>query len=87
MDVHNELHLTIQSTLTGHGVAFVSKNLVKKLVEKGEFLEHRVEGFQYFRSRTLIINRRYSEDELVREFSECVHEVFDSGNRPIVVER
>ena len=79
MDVHNELHLTIQSTLAGHGVAFVSKSLVKKQIEKGELLEHVVEGFQYFRSRTIIINRRYSEDVLVRKIIECVHDVFDMG--------
>ena len=79
MDVHNELHLTIQSTLAGHGVAFVSKNLVRQRIAKGELREHRVEGFQCFRSRTIIINQRYNEDGLVREFIECVHDVFDTG--------
>ena len=80
LDVHNELHLTIQSALAGHGVAFVSKSLVQKLIEKGELRAHHVEGFQYFRSRTIIINRRNCEDGLIKEFIESVNEVFDTGS-------
>lgn len=77
LDIHNELHLTIQSVLAGHGVAFISKNVVKEHLKKGTLCEHVIEGFHCFRSRTLVINQRDTEKILVRNIIECVHAVFD----------
>ena len=74
--VHNDLYLTIKTTLTGQGVAFISRSLVSEQIERGELIEHTVEGFLYSRSRTIVINRRHGEDGLVRQFVECVYDVF-----------
>jgi len=74
--IHDDLYLSIQTTLTGQGVAFVSRSLVKEYLEKGTLIEHTVEGFTYLRSRTIILNRSRSESASVKEFVGCVHRVF-----------
>ena len=74
--IHEDLYLSIQTTLAGQGVAFVSKSLVMDYLEKGTLIEHTVEGFTYLRSRTIILNRSRSESASVREFVGCVHRVF-----------
>ena len=78
--IHDDLHLSIQTTVAGQGVAFVSRNLVREHIEKGTLIEHTVEGFEYFRSRTIALNPRRSNNEFVREFVECVHDVFGMDN-------
>ena len=73
---HDDLYLSIQATLVGQGLAFVSKSLVMEHLEKGTLIEHTVEGFTYLRSRTIILNRNRSENASVKEFVGCVHRVF-----------
>jgi DNA-binding transcriptional LysR family regulator len=75
--VHEDLHLTIRSALAGQGVAFVSRSVVAGQIDRGELIEHTVEGFRNFRSRTIVINRKCGEDGVVREFIECVYGAFD----------
>ena len=75
--VHDDLYLSIQTTLAGQGVAFVSKSLVREHLAKGTLLEHTVEGFTCFRSRSVIHNRRRREDNFIQDFMECVHDVFE----------
>jgi DNA-binding transcriptional LysR family regulator len=75
--VHDDLHLTIQSTLAGQGIAFVSRSVVAGQIDRGELIEHNVEGFRNFRARTVVINRKCGEDGVVRGFIECVYGVFD----------
>jgi DNA-binding transcriptional LysR family regulator len=77
MVVHDDLYLSIQTTLAGQGVAFVSKGLVREHIEKGTLIEHVVEGFTCFRARTIVLNRKRSEDCYTKEFVKCVHNVFD----------
>jgi DNA-binding transcriptional LysR family regulator len=81
--IPDDLYLSIQTTLAGQGVAFVSRSLVREHIEKGALLEHTVEGFTWFRSRTLILNRKRSEDFFVRVFVNCVHDVFGKDS-PLV---
>jgi DNA-binding transcriptional LysR family regulator len=76
MVIHDDLYLTIQSTLSGQGVAFVSRSLVRESIENGSLLEHTVEGFSFLRSRSIIFNRKRRENECVRKFVECVQSVF-----------
>ena len=73
---HGDLYITIQTVLAGQGVAFVSRSLVLEQIEKGELVEHTVEGFRCFRARTIVVNRRCCENEFVRGFVECIHAVF-----------
>ena len=80
MVVHNDLYLAIKSTLAGQGVSFVSRSLVRDHIQRGELIEHQVPGFRSRRPRTLIVNRRRGEDDLVMEFIACVNEVFGIGN-------
>ena len=81
--VHDDLYLSIQTTMAGQGVAFVSRSLVREQIEKGALLEHTVEDFTCFRARTLVLNRKRSEDCFVRGFVKCVHDVFET-DAPLV---
>jgi len=74
--VHDDLSLSIQTTIEGQGVSFLSRHLVKEHLKKGTLLEHTVEGFTYLRSRTIILNRSRCENQSVKEFAGCVHQAF-----------
>lgn len=79
MAVHDDLYVSIQTTLAGQGVAFVSRSLVREHLEKGTLREHTVAGFTCLRARTLILNKRRSEEGLVKEFVACVKNIFGVG--------
>ncbi len=70
--VHDDLNMTIQTTLLGMGLAFVSRSLVREYLENGNLLEHTVEGFSCFRSRSIIFNRKRHDSKFFTSFIKCV---------------
>lgn len=54
--VIDDLHMILQSTQGGQGVAFLSRELVQDQIEAGLLREHCIEGFQHSRNRTLVIH-------------------------------
>jgi len=73
--VHDDLSMTIQTALAGLGLAFVSKCLVREHIEKGSLLEHTVEGFSCFRSRSIVFNRKHHGSKCFTSFIQCVEEL------------
>lgn len=74
--VHDDLNLTINSVLSGLGVAFISRSLVEDYIEKGRLIEHSLAGFSYSRSRSIIFNRKSHDNTHVKAFIECVQKTF-----------
>ncbi len=76
----DDLHLTCQTVLSGGGVAFMSKDMVREYLEKGQMIAHQVKGFPQKRSRTVVFNKERAEDELLRKFINCIFSVM---GRPV----
>ena len=74
--VHDDLNMTIQSTLSGLGLAFVSKSIVKDMLANGSLREHTVEGFSYTRSRSVVFNQKHAESKCFKRFLDCVKHIF-----------
>lgn len=74
--VYDDLYLTIQTVMSGRGVAFVSRSLVTDQLRTGELTEHTVKGFSCTRFRTLVLNSRQSENRFLQNFSDCIKTVF-----------
>ncbi|HJV35323.1 LysR family transcriptional regulator [Geomonas sp.] len=64
--VYDDLHLTIQSVLSGNGVAFVSRSMVDEQLEKGTLREHMVDGFASNRLRSIVVNGKRGQDPLIK---------------------
>ena len=54
--------------MSGHGIGFVSRELASRELDNGLLREHRVEGFNHERPRTLLISPRLRQTELTRQF-------------------
>jgi hypothetical protein len=76
MVIYDDLRLTIQTVMGGDGISFVSKALVKDLLEENKLVEHHVEGFCHYRHRTVVINKKSKDDEVMRDFLESIFSVF-----------
>lgn len=74
--IYDDLHITIQTVLAGRGIAFVSRSLVSDLLRKGELAGHTVPGFDYIRSRTVLVNGRRSAEPVIRDFLASIFAVF-----------
>lgn len=79
----DDLHLTCQTVLSGGGVSFMSKDMVKEYLESGRMIAHQVKGFTHKRSRTVVFNKERLDDELVRNFINCIFTVME---RPLPFE-
>ena len=73
----DDFRLTIQTVVTGGGISFMSRSLVKSYLDSGELLAHHVEGFNHFRRRTAALNVRKEMDFILQEFIRCIYSVFD----------
>jgi DNA-binding transcriptional LysR family regulator len=86
MIIYDDLHLTIQNVLDGRGVAFVSKALVYDYLQRDELHEHTVENFRCFRSRSVILPNRHSDNPIIQNFMESVFTVFSMPEGPMCSE-
>ena len=76
MIIYDDLHLTIQNVLDGRGVAFVSKSLVHDYLQRNELIGHAVDGFKFFRSRSVILPNRNKDSQIIQNFMESVFALF-----------
>ena len=75
--IYEDLHMTIQNVLDGRGVAFVSKSLVSEYLQRHELQAHSVEGFNCFRSRSVVLPNRHSDNDIIQNFLQNVFAVFN----------
>jgi LysR family transcriptional regulator, transcriptional activator of the cysJI operon len=74
--VVNDLHLIVQSLVDGDGVALISKDLVRGHLESGKLSEHRVEGFNHRRKRSLLRRRDAPPNPAVEFFVASIFAAF-----------
>jgi LysR family transcriptional regulator, transcriptional activator of the cysJI operon len=79
--LYDDLHVIIESVRAGEGIAFISRSLVDKDIEQGVLHEHRVEGFNHMRSRTLAYRGDIVRNKAMRRFIDCLTEPFGVAAR------
>jgi len=79
MIIYDDIHMNIQSVLEGQGVAFISRSLVYDHLQRNELLEHTVEGFHCFRSRSIVLPGKHADNSLIQSFLDCVFSVFSTS--------
>ncbi|WP_284694728.1 LysR family transcriptional regulator [Geomonas sp. Red32] len=55
---YDDLHVIVQSIVDGEGIALICRELVQAQIEAGVLCEHKVEGLDHRRKRTLVMNRQ-----------------------------
>jgi LysR family transcriptional regulator, transcriptional activator of the cysJI operon len=55
--VSDDLHMVVQAVLQGHGVSFLSRDVLAGHLDAGRLKAHHVPGFQHTRSRALVLAR------------------------------
>ena len=74
--VCDDLHLIIKTVCDGNGVTFVSRSLVEQHLREKILCEHRIRGFNHTHHRTLIVNRSYSDNSLLKDFVAGIFKAF-----------
>lgn len=75
--VFDDLHVIIESIKEGDGIALMSKDLVQKQIEEGTLCEHRVEGFNHHRKRSVIMKQPEVPNKAMRFLIDCIFASFD----------
>jgi len=70
--IYDDLHFIIHTVVSGSGVAFVSRSLVREYIERGELKAFRIKGFTHSRKRTAAVRRKKLEDRTIAFFMECL---------------
>ncbi|HAD05186.1 MAG: LysR family transcriptional regulator [Desulfuromonadales bacterium GWD2_61_12] len=70
--VSDDLRLTIQNVVAGGGISFVSRALVAAQLADGSLRACHVEGFDHFRSRTVVVPRNRQAEPVLRSFLDCL---------------
>jgi DNA-binding transcriptional LysR family regulator len=83
--VSDDLRFTIQSVLSGDGIAYVSRCLVSDYLASGKMVGLRVKGFEHRRGRSVVVLPSRKEDALLKELLESLFEVVTPFWRPQVV--
>lgn len=65
---YDDLSGVVRQVVAGLGIGFVSRELAAREIENGLLLEHRLEGFNHERPRTLLVSPRLRQTELTRRF-------------------
>jgi DNA-binding transcriptional LysR family regulator len=74
----DDLRLTMETVISGGGIAFISRSLAAKEIAAGLLREHLVPGFIHVRQRTAVINRKRMQDPPIAQFLECIVATFQS---------
>lgn len=80
---YDDLAGVVRQAVSGHGVGFVSRELASRELDNGLLREHRVEGFNHERPRTLLVSPRLKQTELTRQF---IATFFESMGMPVPAE-
>jgi DNA-binding transcriptional LysR family regulator len=70
--VLDDLHLLIQAVLAGNGASFLPTDLVREHLDSGLIREHRIEGFEHTRPRTLVVNGTLHPGTPIAQFANAV---------------
>lgn len=62
--VSDDLHMVVEAVLRGHGVSFLSRDVVSGHLDAERLALHRVPGFQHARSRALVLPQQRVEGPL-----------------------
>jgi len=71
---YDDLAVVVRQVVGGHGIGFVSRDLVRREIESGLLRTHHVEGFDHRRPRTLLISPRLRPSEVVLRFVQTFFE-------------
>jgi len=83
--VSDDLRFTIQSVLSGDGIAYLSRCLVSEHLATGKLVGLRVDGFEHRRGRSVVMLPQKKDEPLLKELLECLFEVVTPFWRPQVV--
>jgi DNA-binding transcriptional LysR family regulator len=70
----DDLAVVVRQVVGGHGLGFVSRDLVTRELENGLLRVHRVEGFDHRRPRTLLISPRIRPSAITMRFIQTFFE-------------
>lgn len=70
--IYDDLHVIVESLVNGDGIALISKDLVMAQLSEGTLIEHRIDGFNHRRKRTLILNEACQPHPVVTDFIGCL---------------
>lgn len=82
--IYDDLHVIIQSLMEGDGIALMSKDLVKKQIDEGTLCEHRVDGFNHHRKRSLIMKQLTAPNKAMSFFIDCTYASFNLETPPLL---
>lgn len=71
--ISDDLRLTIQNVVAGSGISFVSRALVAPQLAEGTLCAYHVDGFNHYRSRTVVVPRQRLAEPLVQNFLDCLY--------------
>jgi len=75
----DDLRLTLDTVISGGGIAFISRSLAVKEISSGLLREHKVAGFNHVRLRTAIIKSDRMNDPAITKFMNCILASFPPG--------
>lgn len=75
--ISDDLHLTCQTVVSGGGISFMSKDMVKEYLDSGQMVAHNVKGFTRKRSRSVIFHKNRSNEAVLQNFINCIFSVMD----------
>lgn len=77
----NDVAIKVQSVLSGHGIAFLSHNIVDR--HREALKSHYVDGFGHERLRTLVLGPRAERCPVIGEFRVSLVEALDGLQAPV----
>lgn len=85
--VVDDLRMIVQGTVSGQGVSFLSREMVKDQLDLGLLREHRIKGFQHKRNRTLIVHEGSNNSPLtpLKYFINIIRNQFGLATLPVTV--
>jgi DNA-binding transcriptional LysR family regulator len=72
----DDLRLTLETVVSGGGIAFISRSMAAKQIAAGLLHEHRVHGFVHVRQRTAVFSSEKMNDPAIKEFICCIVDSF-----------
>ena len=79
--VVDDLNTHIDLILRGDGIAFISNDLIKPLIDSGHMVEIRIPGFIHKRRRTMVFSPRATECQFIQAFADQIRGHFQDSNR------
>jgi DNA-binding transcriptional LysR family regulator len=75
--VSDDLNLTCRTVLSGGGISFMSRSLVREYLADGRMVGHHVKGFPHRRYRTIIMEKERAGEPLLRSLTRCIFKAME----------